>query len=303
MDLIQDTGGFDQRLSALPVELPFYILHCLPKPYLKALRFKYRKFELVVSGYLFHTLSYVLRKRQLRVFAHVASHPVLSRYLKHTSCTFLRYGCFACKIPQNRVLYIEDIQKESSLCNCHATGSLLQYQNLYDDERQIIKANEEARVLVMYLPKLQNLHHVSASFEYTGPYRWSSAPSREPQRPLPMLYHNLAGCYLPGEPLQHLFRMINRAGVNVNDFCLTACNTQLDRRGFIGLYGNHYIISTHRFFASLTSVDVVLPSAASSTSSTLHASYCTVLVSAVLALYRQYGTVQGPVLITNSAYY
>ena len=178
MDAIQDPDGFIRLLAHIPSEILILIFDSVPKPQLKVLRSKCRKFEPIASDILFRTISLAPRKRQLRVLAHVANHPVLRLKVRHLSYDLSRYS----DIPPDelhRPKFDTRLFREFGLVNpnqADIVNSWKHLHNLLQDENIIIQSNNEGRMLTRYLPCLERLQELSISYKYTGPYRYSAVP-------------------------------------------------------------------------------------------------------------------------------
>ena len=217
--IIQDPAQFGQRLISLPTEILDLIFESVPKPQLKALRTTCRAFEDSTTGLLFHTLILAPRKRQLRVFKNIANHPILRSKVRHLSYDLSLYSAFHRESTTSPYVYEKEFEKQFGRhqlnTSKHISASLQYFGNLCDDEERIIRTSEEAQILSKYLHNLQKLQKVSISYDYKGPYRYSTAPPIAPAAS--PYYIRYPG---NGNAILFLFRALRKANIPIQIFSL-----------------------------------------------------------------------------------
>ena len=181
MAQIQDILAFCQSLGDLPVELLIKIFVYLPNPHLKVLGSKCKKMAHIARPWLFYTIFLGLTKRQLRVLAHIAKHPVLRHYIKNLSYDHSQYAVMIFN------QYVEQLPPRQDGGTYTRQDQIVGYyhtQNLYRDQRDIIKKTLDAQLYPKVLSQFPNLHQLTFLYHSTGPYRYRyrAAPPATPLR-------------------------------------------------------------------------------------------------------------------------
>ena len=228
----------------------------LPTPHLKALRPLCRAFEPFAAQCLFHTLILAPRKRQLRVWSHVAHHPVLGQYPK---C--LHYDLSTYRDSNLRAIRETYLREGPRLSEHDRLIGSYHTLNLFRDQEYIVSNNLEAKVLAETLPKLRNLRTISLSCDGKCPYRSSKIPPLRPQSltPIPMKEGYGRDSTL-SHALQLLFGAFTEAKVADRPLSVSSLSFEWPTYNSVGTQFDYirerHLKSANSFYANLTSVRV-----------------------------------------------
>ena len=222
---IQDILAFCQSLRHLPVELLIKIFDYLPNPHIKILGCKCKNMAHMARVRLFHTLIVGLRKRHLRVLAHVAKHPVLRHYVKNLSYDHSRYAVMTFDRYVEQLPPRQDggtYTKQDQLVGYHRT------RNLNRDQWDIMKKTLDAQLYPKVLSQFPNLHQLTFLYYYTGPCRYRAGPSPASSIRIADGYGGQVGRF-DRLSIRRFIRACLRAKVPIDTFCIVA---QLDSYEF-----------------------------------------------------------------------
>ena len=255
---IQDILAFGQSLRDLPVELLMKIFGYLPSPHIKVLGSMCKKMAHIARPRLFHTIIVGRSKRQLRVLAHVAKHPVLRHYVKNLSYDLSRYAVMTFDEYVKRLPPRQDggtYTRQDQLVGYHHT------RNLIKDQWDIIKKTLDAQSYPKTLSHFPNLHQLTFEYHSTGPYRYRAAPSTIPLRTTDSFVQDSYGDQVrPFESLtvRRLTRACLRAKVPIDTLCIVSNPDTYDfhQDVIFGQLAKYERNNGYAFFKRLTTIDV-----------------------------------------------